>query len=395
MKILVLNSGSSSLKYKLFDMHEEKPLLSGEIDGIGLDRCVFRIEYYEDGKEKKDQEKLLVNDHVDAVMLALKSLKQKKVIKEYSEITGTGHRVVHGGEHYSKPILIDRKVINTIRDMYDMAPLHNPHNLAGILACRKMLSQTPQVAVFDTAFHQTLAPQAYLYALPYELYKKHKIRRYGFHGTSHKYVSEQAIKLLGKKESRIITCHLGNGASLAAVKNNESVDTSMGFTPLEGLIMGTRTGSIDPAIPIYLIRDKGMKPGQVDNLLNKESGLMGVSGITRDVRDLHKAALKGNKRAELALQMFARRAAFYIGGYIALLGGLDALVFTAGIGEGAWFVRRDICKYLEPLGIMINDKLNKKNQVIISKPGSKVKVYVIPTNEELQIARETKELVGK
>jgi len=394
MKILVLNSGSSSLKYKLFDMHEEKPLLSGEIDGIGLDRCVFRIEYYEDGKEKKDQEKLLVNDHVDAVMLALKSLKQKKVIKEYSEITGTGHRVVHGGEHYSKPILIDRKVINTIRDMYDMAPLHNPHNLAGILACRKMLSQTPQVAVFDTAFHQTLAPQAYLYALPYELYKKHKIRRYGFHGTSHKYVSEQAIKLLGKKESRIITCHLGNGASLAAVKNNESVDTSMGFTPLEGLIMGTRTGSIDPAIPIYLIRDKGMKPGQVDNLLNKESGLMGVSGITRDVRDLHKAALKGNKRAELALQMFARRAAFYIGGYIALLGGLDALVFTAGIGEGAWFVRRDICKYFEHLGIKIDVEANKKDNTIISKPSSKIKVFVIPTNEELQIARETKDLVG-
>ena len=391
MKILVLNSGSSSLKYKFFDMETEKALLAGHVDGIGLSRCGVRITTRAGTEEKK----ILVKDHVDAVMIALKSLKDKKVIKDYYEINAVGHRVVHGGEHYSQPTLINDKVIRTIKKLFDLAPLHNPHNLAGILACKKMLPRVPQVAVFDTAFHQTLIPEAYLYALPYELYEKHRIRKYGFHGTSHKYVSMQAIRLLGKKNSRIITCHLGNGASLTAVKNGKSIDTTMGFTPLEGLIMGTRTGSMDPAIPIYLARDKGYKMNDLDNLFNKKSGLLGISGLTRDVRDLHRASLKKDKKAELALRMFARRAAFYIGGYIALLGGLDALVFTAGIGEGAWFIRRDICKYLEPLGIMINDKLNKKNQVIISKPGSKVKVYVIPTNEELQIARETKELVKK
>jgi len=389
MKILVLNSGSSSLKYKLFSMHNEKPLLSGHVDGIGLDRCSAKIIT----SDKAEERKAPVKDHVDAVMLALKSLREKKVIRDYTEINAVGHRVVHGGEHYSEPVLIDDKVIRTIRELFDLAPLHNPHNLAGILACKKMLPRTPQVAVFDTAFHQTLLPEAYLYALPYELYEKHRIRRYGFHGTSHKYVSEQATKLLGKKESKIITCHLGNGASITAVKNNKSVDTSMGFTPLEGLIMGTRTGSIDPAIPLYLARHKSYKINDLDDLFNKKSGLLGISGLTRDVRDLHRASLKGDRRARLALRMFARRAAFYIGGYIALLGGLDALVFTAGIGEGAWFIRRDICRYLEPLGIIIDDKLNKKNQIIISKPNSKIKVYVIPTDEELQIARETKEVV--
>ncbi len=390
MKILVLNSGSSSLRYKFFDMNIEKSLISGHVDGIGLPRCVVRIKVNDKEKEKK----VLVKDHVDAVMLALKSLKENNVIKDYFEINAVGHRVVHGGEHYSQPTLINDKVIRTIKELFDIAPLHNPPNLAGILACKKMLSKTPQIAVFDTAFHQSLSPEAYLYGLPYELYEKYKIRKYGFHGTSHKYVSEQAIKLLGKNDSKIITCHLGNGVSFAAVLNGKSVDTTMGFTPLDGLIMGTRTGSIDPAIPIYLIKDKGMKANDVDNMLNKKSGLLGISGLTRDMRDLHKASLKGNKRAKLALQLFARRAAFYIGGYIALLRGLDALVFTAGIGEGAGFMRRDICKYLEPLGIELNDKLNKTNEIIISKPGARIKIYVIPTNEELQIARETRELVG-
>ena len=390
MKILVLNSGSSSLRYKFFDMNIEKSLISGHVDGIGLPRCVVRIKVNDKEKERK----VLVKDHVDAVMLALKSLKENNVIKDFFEINAIGHRVVHGGEHYSQPTLINDKVIRTIKELFDIAPLHNPPNLAGILACKKMLSKTPQIAVFDTAFHQSLSPEAYLYGLPYELYEKYKIRKYGFHGTSHKYVSEQAIKLLGKNDSKIITCHLGNGVSFAAVLNGKSVDTTMGFTPLDGLIMGTRTGSIDPAIPIYLIKDKGMKANDVDNMLNKKSGLLGISGLTRDMRDLHKASLKGNKRAKLALQLFARRAAFYIGGYIALLRGLDALVFTAGIGEGAGFMRRDICKYLEPLGIELNDKLNKTNEIIISKPGARIKIYVIPTNEELQIARETRELVG-
>ncbi|KYK25077.1 acetate kinase [Euryarchaeota archaeon SM23-78] len=391
MKILVLNSGSSSLKYKLFDMIKHKLLLAGHVDGIGLDRCIVRIKH----DEKTEEKHHVVKDHVDAVMIALKSLKEKEIIKEYAEIGAVGHRVVHGGEHYSDPTLIDEKVIRTIRLLSDLAPLHNPPNLAGILACKKMLPHTPQVAVFDTAFHQTLEPHAYLYGLPYDLYEKYKIRKYGFHGTSHKYVAHQAIKLLDKKESKIITCHLGNGASLAAVKNGKSIDTSMGFTPLEGLIMGTRTGSMDPAIPIYLARDKGFKLNELDKMFNKESGLLGVSGLTQDVRDLHKASLKGNKRAKLSLELFAYRVAFYIGGYLALLGGLDTLVFTAGIGEGAWFMRKAICKYLKPIGIVMDDKKNRKDEAIISKPHSKAKIYVIPTNEGLQIARETKELVGK
>lgn len=392
MKILVLNSGSSSLKYKLFDMNTEQALISGHVDGIGLDRCLVKIKVGDNEEEKKE----LVKDHVDAVMLAFKSLKQKKIIKNYNEIDALGHRVVHGGEKYSKPTLIDEKVIKEIERLFDLAPLHNPPNLAGILACRKMLPKTPQVAVFDTAFHQTMPPEAYLYGLPYNLYEKYKIRKYGFHGTSHKYVSEQAIKLLGKRESRIITCHLGNGASLTAIKNGKSIDTTMGFTPMDGLVMGTRVGEMDSDIPLYLIKDKGFKLSEVEDILNKKSGLLGISGLTQDVRDLRKASLKGNKRAKLALSLFAFRIAFFIGGYTALLRGLDALVFSAGIGEHAWHVRRDICRYLSSFGVELDEKLNKKNvAVIVSKPSSKVKVYVIPTNEELQIARETQELIEK
>lgn len=389
MKILVLNSGSSSLKYKLFDMDSEKPLIAGHVDGIGLDRCVVKLTV---GREV-DKLKIKVKDHVDAVMIALKSLKQKNILKDFNEINAIGHRVVHGGEHYSEPTKIDKKVIDTIKDLFELAPLHNPPNLAGILACRKMLPKIPQVAVFDTAFHQSLPEEAYLYGLPYELYRKKKIRKYGFHGTSHKYVAHRAMQILGKKNSKIITCHLGNGASIAAVLNGKSIDTTMGFTPLEGLIMGTRTGSMDPAIPLFLINNKIFKAAELENFFNKKSGLIGISELTSDVRDLRKASLKGNKKAKLALNMFAYRIAFYIGGYTALLGGLDALVFTAGIGEGAWFIRRDVCQYLEGLGIKINKKLNKKNELIISKPTSKTKVYVIRTNEELQIARETLELV--
>ena len=392
MNILVLNSGSSSLKYKFFDMSTEQTLISGHIDGIGLDRCLVKIKIGDDEEEKKE----LVKDHVDAVILALKSLKQKKIIKNYNEIDALGHRVVHGGEKYSKPTLIDDKVIREIERLFGLAPLHNPPNLAGILACKKMLPKTPQIAVFDTAFHQTMPPEAYLYGLPYELYEKYKIRKYGFHGTSHKYVSEQAIKLLGKRESRIITCHLGNGSSLAAVKNGRSIDTTMGFTPMDGLVMGTRVGEMDSDIPLYLIKEKGYKLSEVEDILNKKSGLLGISGLTQDVRDLRKASLNGNKRAKLALSLFAFRTAFFIGGYVALLGGLDALVFSAGIGEHAWHVRRDICRYLSSFGVELDEKLNKINHaVIVSKPSSKVKVYVIPTNEELQIAKEAEELIRK
>lgn len=391
LKILVLNSGSSSLKYKFFDMNTEKALISGHVDGIGLDRCFVKLEF----DDKVEEKNVVVKDHVDAVMLALKSLKEKNIIKDYSEINAVGHRVVHGGEYYSQPAIIDDRVIRRIKELFDIAPLHNPPNLAGILACRKMLPRIPQIAVFDTAFHQTMPPHAYLYGLPYELYEKYKIRKYGFHGTSHKYVSEQAIKLLGKKDAKIITCHLGNGASLAAIRNGKSVDTTMGFTPVDGLLMGTRVGELDPDIPIYLMRDKGFKLKEVEEILNKRGGLLGVSGLTQDVRDLWKAKLRGNKRAKLALDLFAFRTAFFIGGYIAILGGLDALVFSAGIGEHAWHVRRDICSYLTPFGIEIDQELNKKNHLLISKPHSKVKVYIIHTNEELQIAKETRDLIHK
>jgi acetate kinase len=391
MKILVFNSGSSSLKYKLFDMDAEKVLISGHIDGIGLARCDVKISYGAEYDEKKE----LVKDHVDAVLLALKSLKEKKIISSYSEINAVAHRVVHGGEHYSNPTIINEKVIRTIKSLFDIAPLHNPPNLAGIVACRKILPKTPQIAVFDTAFHQTMPPEAYLYGLPYELYEKYRIRKYGFHGTSHKYVAHQAIKLLGKSDTKIITCHLGNGASLAAIRNGKSIDTTMGFTPVDGLVMGTRVGEMDPDIPLYLIRDKGFKLKEVEEMMNKKGGLLGISGITQDVRDLWKAGLRGNKRARLALSLFAFRTAFFIGGYVALLGGLDALVFSAGIGEHAWHVRRDICKHLSSFGVELDNKLNKKNSIIVSKPGSEVKIYIIPTNEELQIARETKELIKR
>lgn len=389
MKILVLNSGSSSLKYKLFTTEPEQELLSGHVDGIGLERCTIKTEV----GGKKEEEKILVKDHVDAIILALKSLKKKKIINDFSEISAIGHRVVHGGEKYSQPVLVDEKVIRAIKELFELAPLHNPPNLAGILACRKILPNIPQVAVFDTAFHQTMPKEAYLYGLPYYFYEKYKIRKYGFHGTSHKYISQQAIKLLGKTDSLIITCHLGNGASIAAVKNGRSINTSMGFTPMDGLIMGTRTGSIDPLIPIFLTKHKNYKPQEVADLFNKQSGLLGISGLTHDVRDLWRASLRGNARAKLALEMFAQRAAFFIGGYITCLGGLDALVFSAGIGENAWFMRRAICRYLTPFGVELDQKLNKKNQLLVSTPNSSVKVFVIPTNEELEIARETMETI--
>jgi len=391
LKILVLNSGSSSLKYKLFDMAKEEVLFSGHVDGIGLERCALKTKC----KGVSDEKGVKVVDHVDAVMMALKSLKTSGVIADYSEIKAVGHRVVHGGEYYSKPTLINDSVIKRVKELIELAPLHNPANLAGILACEKMLPKIPQIAIFDTAFHQTMAPENYLYPLPYELYSKDKIRRYGFHGPSHKYISEQAAKLLGKKETKIITCHLGNGCSVAAIRNGKSVITSMGFTPLEGLMMGTRSGNIDPAIFFYLCHEKGMTSRQVEDLLNKESGLLGVSGVTSDMRDLHKVAVRGNKRAKLAIEMFSSRIAFYIAGYTSSLEGVDCIVFTAGIGENAAFVRKHVCGMLSHLGLAIDSKANKRNSAIISTANSKIKVYVIPTNEELEMARETEEIIKR
>jgi acetate kinase len=391
MKVLILNAGSSSLKYELFNMENEKSLIEGHVDGIGLSRCVLKIKC----GSKSDERKQLVPDHVDAILLALKSLKSYGLIKDYSEISSVGHRVVHGGEHYSKPVLINEEVVARINELSELAPLHNPANLAGIMACRKMLPKTPQAAVFDTAFHHSMPQENYLYALPFDCYKKYKIRRYGFHGPSHKYVSVHAAKLLGKKDYKMITCHLGNGVSLSAIKNGSSIINSMGFTPLEGLIMGTRSGDIDPAIIFFLAHEKNYSWKQLHDLLNKESGLLGISGLTRDMRDLHKAAVKGHTQAKLAIKMFCNRVAFYIGGYAALLNGVDANVFTAGIGVGGWFVRRDVCKYMEFLGVKIDEKANKRCNIIISTPASKVKIYVIPTNEELEIARQAASLLKK
>ncbi|MFH0870602.1 MAG: acetate kinase [archaeon] len=399
MKILVLNSGSSSLKYKLIDMLDEKVLFSGHVDGMGLSRCLVKFDF----KEKKghkiinrhEEQKQAVQDHVDAVMLALKSLRSHGIIADYSDITAIGHRVVHGGENHSKPVLIDDDIVKSIKDLCELAPLHNPANLAGIMACRKMLPAIPQVAVFDTAFHQTMAPENYLYGMPLEFYRKYKIRKYGFHGPSHKYVSEQAAKLLRKNDARVITCHLGNGASITAIKGGKSVVTSMGFTPLEGLVMGTRSGSIDPAVPLYLCQYKGYSARGIDSILNKKSGLFGLSGVTPDVRDLHKMAVRGHKKAKLALDIFANRVAFYIGGYAALLNGVDAIVFTGGIGEHGWFMRKPICSYLTHMGVRIDEKANKRSDIIISSALSKIKVFVIPTNEELEIARETRAVLKR
>jgi acetate kinase len=390
LKIVVINCGSSSLKFSLFDMNSESVLFSGHIDGIGLERCIIKTKK----NGVSDEKKILVSDHVDAVLMALKSIKSSGTITDYSDISAIGHRVVHGGEYYSNPVLINEAVIKRIKELISLAPLHNPANLAGIMACKKMLPKIPQVAIFDTAFHQTMTPENYLYSIPMEFYSKHKIRRYGFHGTSHKYVSEQAIKILGKKDSKIITCHLGNGCSVTAIKNGKSVVTSMGLTPLEGLMMGTRSGSIDPGI-ISFLSEKGFSSKEIDNVLNKKSGLLGISGITSDVRDLYKHKLEGNKEAKLALDMFASKVAFYIGGYSAILNGVDCIVFTGGIGEGGVFMRKQIVGFLDFLGVKLDSKANRNSDIIISAQDSKVKLYVIPTKEELEIARETKIILKK
>ncbi len=397
MKILVINCGSSSLKYQLIDMKNESVLAKGLVERIGIQGSV--LTHRPEGMDKIVIEHPM-KDHKDAIKLVLDALVDQKhgVIKDMSEITAVGHRVVHGGEKYSASVLIDDEVMKALDECTHLAPLHNPPNIIGINACRNLMTKTPMVAVFDTAFHQTMPKYAYMYALPYELYEKYGIRRYGFHGTSHRYVSNMAADMLGKnlKECKIITCHLGNGASVAAIKNGESVDTSMGFTPLEGLVMGTRCGDIDPAIVTFLQKEKGMSSSEVDDLMNKKSGVFGISGVSSDFRDIEKAAEEGNQRAQLALDVFHYEVKKYIGAYAAALGGVDAVVFTAGLGENSPETRRDICKGLEFLGIEIDNDKNKARgkQTEVSSSKSKVKVLLIPTNEELMIARDTKEIVG-
>lgn len=395
MKILVINCGSSSLKYQLINMENEACIAQGLVERIGNEGSVLTQKV--NGREKYIVKQDL-KDHKDAIGLVLNTLVDKinGVIKDASEISAVGHRVVHGGEQYNSSVLIDGNVMKALEECSKLAPLHNPPNIIGINACRALMPNTPMVAVFDTAFHQTMPKHAYIYPLPYEFYEKNKIRKYGFHGTSHKYVSMQAAKMLNKdiKDLKIISCHLGNGASITAIKDGKSIDTSMGFTPLAGLAMGTRTGDMDPAIITYMIEELKLSPSEVTNIINKKSGVLGISGVSSDFRDIWSAS-ETNERAQLALDVFHYRIRNLICAYAGALGGVDCIIFTAGIGENSADSREASCDGLEFLGVKIDKEKNKVfgKAVDISAADSKVKVLVIPTNEELMIARDTKEIV--
>ena len=395
MKVLVINCGSSSLKYQLIDMSTEESLAQGLVERIGIEGSVLTQKV--EGRDKYIVKQPMA-DHKDAIKLVLEALVNEEygVIKSMDQISAVGHRVVHGGEKYSESVLITDEVLNSIRDCIALAPLHNPPNIIGIESCRELMTNIPMVAVFDTAFHQTMPKNAYICPLPYELYEKYGVRKYGFHGTSHKYVSNKVAEVMGKdiKDLKIVTCHLGNGCSLAAVKGGKSIDTSMGFTPLAGIMMGTRAGSIDPSVISFLIEEKGYTIEQVDEMLNKKSGVLGVSGVSSDFRDVRAAAQEGNERAQLALDIFHYKIRTQIAAYAGAMGGIDVIVFTAGIGENAALVRSESLKGLEFLGFNLDAKKNEIAGEIgeISTDDSRVKVYVIPTNEELMIARDTARL---
>ena len=396
MKTLVINCGSSSLKYQLIDMNTENSLVQGLVERIGIDGSILTQKV--EGKDKYVIEENMPS-HKDAIKLVLEALVNKEhgVIKSMEEISAVGHRVVHGGEKYSHSVVIDEEVIESIRDCISLAPLHNPPNIIGIEACKELMPNTPMVAVFDTAFHQTMPKEAYICPLPYELYENYGIRKYGFHGTSHMYVSQKVAKVMGKdiKDLKIITCHLGNGCSLAAVKGGKSIDTSMGFTPLAGVMMGTRAGSIDPSVISFLVEEQGYTMSDIDELLNKKSGILGISGVSSDFRDVLSESEKGNERAKLALDIFHYKVRAQIAAYSGIMGGVDVIVFTAGIGENSIVTRKESLRGLEFLGFRIDDEKNDVRGKIqeISTEDSKVKVYLIPTNEELMIARDTVKLV--
>jgi len=395
MNVFVLNCGSSSLKYQLINMKNEKVAAQGLVEKIGEE--ISYLNHTANGDEVVLEE--TIKDHNQAIEMVLDILLSSEhgVIKSMDEINVVGHRVVHAGEKFSGSVLITKEVIDALRENIKLAPLHNPANIIGIEVSKKLMPNTPDVGVFDTAFHQSMPPESYLYALPYEWYEENGVRRYGFHGTSHKFVSERGAEILGKgyDKLKIITCHLGNGASMAAVDKGQVVDTSMGLTPLEGLVMGTRPGDLDPGIAPYIMKERNMSIEEVDQAFNKQSGVLGISGVSNDFRELAEAAEKGNRRAELAVKIFCRRVKKYIGAYIALMGGLDLLIFTAGIGENAIEVRSEILSDLEYLGIEIDQEKNKTRgkEIRISSDSSKAAVYVIPTNEELVIAREAKKIV--
>lgn len=394
MKVLVLNCGSSSIKYQFFDTVEEVALAKGVVERIGMSSAVLSHTRY-DGDGIKIAGEIL--DHTIAIeyVLGVMLSKNHGVIDDKSDIEAVGHRVVHGGEHFTDSILLTDEIVQVLQDNIELAPLHNPPNIKGIQAVKRILPNVPQVAVFDTAFHTKMPPKAFLYGIPYELYKKHQIRRYGFHGTSHLYVSIEAAKILGKdlKDLKIVTAHLGNGCSMAAVQNGISVDTTMGFTPLEGLLMGTRSGDLDPSLILYIMGKEGLSLNEANTLLNKHSGLIGISGESSDMREILVAVKEGHKRSKYAFEIFAYRVKKYLGAYAAAMGGLDAFVFTGGIGENSPEVREEVCKGLEFLGIELDDQKNKNKEKIISKDSSRVPVLRIPTNEELVIARDTNRIV--
>lgn len=392
MKVLVVNAGSSSIKYQVFNMEDESVLAKGLVDRVGIPGTT--LEHKPTGKDeviiKKD-----LPDHTAGMKLVLEVLANSEygVISDMAEIGAVGHRVVHGGEGFADSVVIDDAVKKVIKDCFEIAPLHNPPNLMGIEACQELMPNVPHVAVFDTAFHQTMQPENYLYALPYDVYEKYKVRRYGFHGTSHFYVAHRAAAMLGKayEECKIITCHLGNGGSMAAIKDGKVIDTTMGFTPLEGLVMGTRSGDIDPAIVWFLMDKLGMDTAEANNYFNKKSGMLGLSGVSNDLRDVLEAANSGNERAKIALQVYYNQVKGYIGNYVAKLNGCDCIVFTAGVGENGYDVREAICTDMDYLGIKMDTEKNKVRgkEVDVSTADSRVRIFVIPTNEELVIARDT------
>ncbi len=396
MNVLVINCGSSSLKFQLINSESEKVLAKGLCERIGIDG---RLTYQPEGGDKAVSDKAMPT-HTEAIQFVIDALTDAEtgVVKSLDEIGAVGHRVVHGGEKFASSVVITDEVKKAIEECNDLAPLHNPANLIGINACEKLMPGTPMVAVFDTAFHQTMPEKAYMYGLPYEYYDKYKVRRYGFHGTSHSFVSKRAAELAGKPydSMKTIVCHLGNGASICAVENGKSVDTSMGLTPLEGLVMGTRSGDIDPAILEFIAKKENLDIAGLMNMLNKKSGVQGLSdGLSSDFRDLEEGANNGNKCAAIALSVFCYRVAKYVGSYVAAMNGVDMIAFTAGIGENSGTVRANVMEYLTYLGIGLDAEANGKRgeEIVISTPDSKVKVMVIPTNEELAIARETVALV--
>jgi acetate kinase len=395
MKILVLNCGSSSLKFQLYNMDQNQPIAKGLVERIGMDQGRLKVSV-NDNEEVINQ---TFSDHNVAIKAVLDALVDpvKGAIASLDEIDGIGHRVVHGGENFSSSVIVDDNVMNAIRECVELAPLHNPPSILGIEACKGLMLTTSQVVVFDTAFHQTMPQESYLYGIPYEMYQKHSIRRYGFHGTSHKYVAQRAAAMLDKPiaDLKLVSCHLGNGSSIAAIQGGKSIDTSMGFTPLAGVIMGTRTGDLDPAIVPFIMEKEQISVDEISDFLNKKCGVLGLSGLSSDFRDLELAAAEGNERAAIALEIFANGIKKYVGAYSAIMGGIDAVIFTAGVGENSSLIREKVISGLEYLGLDIDTELNNSRgkELDVSNGNTKAKVLIIPTNEELMIALDTKELI--